>query len=227
MDRVKNLVGAPRYDTPSYLWPRPRYRGVLHAVGAAAIVPLGVWLVLASTPGRARLAATVYVVAQLCVFATSASYHRLARSDEARRRMQLADHAMIYVLIAGTWMPICLLVLSEPWGTSFAIAVALTAATGITLKLFGVARFPRLSNTLYIAMGLAGVLALPDLVGRIDRAALVLLALGGATYIAGAIVLMMKRPDPRPESFGYHEIWHSATVAAAACHFTMVAILVT
>jgi hemolysin III len=222
-----SLIAAPRYeDLPSYLWPRPKYRGALHALGAVAVVPLGALLLLAADGPRARLAAAVYVVAQLVVFATSASYHLVARTATARRRMQLADHSMIYLLIAGTWVPICLLVLPAGAGVRFLVGVAAAAVVGIGLKLFGIDRFPRSSNSLYGVMGGAALLALPAIASNIDLLPLALMTLGGVVYGAGALVLLMKRPDPRPTIFGYHEIWHGCTVAAAGCHFAMVWLLV-
>jgi hemolysin III len=216
----------PRYDSPSYLWPRPKYRGVLHAVGTFAVLPLGALLIGDAAGGRARLAAAVYVLAQLVVFATSASYHRLAKSPTARRRMQLADHSMIYLLIAGTWVPICVLALPEHVGRVFLVGVLVAAAVGIVLKSFGIDRFPRSANAVYGVMGGAGLLALPAIVANITSGAVVLLTLGGIAYVVGALVLLFKRPDPRPSIFGYHEIWHACTVAAAGCHFAMVWLIV-
>ena len=221
-----NLIAPPRHDLPSYLWPRPKYRGVFHAIGAFATIPCGVLLVASADGTRAKAAAAVYVVAQLVVFATSASYHLLASTPTSRRRMQLADHSMIYLLIAGTWAPVCLLVLGDPVGTAFLVGVGMAAVLGIALKLFGIHRFPRSSNAIYGVMGGAALLALPSIVGRIEWSALVLMALGGLVYGVGALVLLMKRPDPRPSVFGYHEIWHGCTVVATACHFAMVWIVV-
>jgi len=218
---------APRDDTPSYLWPRPKYRGVLHAVGAVAVVPAGALLVDAAADPTARIAGGLYVLAQLVVFATSASYHRLAKTPTARRRMQLADHSMIYLLIAGTWVPICLLVLPEATGRAFLVGVLAAAALGIVLKSFGIHRFPRSSNSIYGVMGGAGLLALPGIVATLDPRAVALLTLGGVAYGVGALVLLFKRPDPLPTVFGYHEIWHTCTVAAAVCHFAMVWSIVT
>jgi hemolysin III len=221
-----NLIAPPRHDLPSYLWPRPKYRGVLHAIGAVAIVPFGAVLVASADGSRAKVAASIYVVAQLVVFATSASYHLLASTPTSRRRMQLADHSMIYLLIAGTWAPVCLLVLSGTAGTAFLAGVGVAASVGIALKLFGIHRFPKSSNTIYGVMGGGALLALPSIIGRIEWSALVLMALGGVVYGVGALVLLMKRPDPRPSIFGYHEIWHGCTVLATACHFAMVWIVV-
>jgi hemolysin III len=216
----------PRYDTPSYLWPRPKYRGLLHAVGAFVVVPLGVLLVLDAAGAESRVAAAVYVLAQLVVFATSASYHRLAKSPTVRRRMQLADHSMIYLLIAGTWVPVCMLVLPAATGRVFLVGVLAAAALGIGLKAFGIDRFPRSSNAMYGVMGGAGLLALPGIIAGISPGAVALLVAGGLVYALGAFVLLFKRPDPRPSVFGYHEIWHACTVAAAACHFAMVWMIV-
>lgn len=215
-----------RHDHPSYLWPRPKYRGVLHAAAAFAVLPLGLFLVLDAGAGRAKLAAGVYVLAQLVVFATSAGYHRVAKSPTARRRMQLADHSMIYLLITGTWVPVCLLVLPAVTGQRFLAGMLAAASVGILLKSFGVDRFPRSSNAMYLIMGWAALLALPAIVANIDLGPFVLLAAGGLAYTVGALVLLFKRPDPRPKIFGYHEIWHACTVAAAACHFAMVWLIV-
>lgn len=223
-------LGTDQFDrstVPSYLWPRPKYRGLLHAAGAFAVVPLGVLLVLAAAGATAKVGAGIYVVTQLVVFATSASYHRLAKSATARRRMQLADHSMIYLLIAGTWVPLCLLAMPAAVGRGFLVAIAGAAVVGIVLKSFGVERFKRSSSTIYIVMGWAGVFALPFVIPRMPAAALVLMAVGGIAYTLGAIVLLRKRPDPRPSVFGYHEIWHAFTVAASACHFSMVWLVAT
>lgn len=221
-----SLVAEPKHDLPSYLWPRPRYRGVLHAAGAVAVVPLGAWLVYVAASPRGRLAALIYAVAQLFVFATSALYHRVAKTPTARRRMQMADHVMIYVLIAGTWVPICLVALPGEWGVGFLGAVSAIAVIGVVLKSFGIDRFPRSSNAMYIVMGWLGVFAIPLILEHLDLTALVLMAAGGLAYTVGAVVLMLKRPDPRPTEFGYHEIWHALTVVAAACHFSMVWLVV-
>lgn len=222
-----DLATAPTSDLPSYLWPRPKYRGFLHAAGAVAIVPLGVLLVAAATSTTARVAAGIYAGAQLCVFATSALYHLVAQTPTARRRMQMADHLMIYVLIAGTWVPVCLLVLPDDWGPKFLVGVGVIALTGIVLKAVGIHRFPRSSNAMYIVMGWVGVLAVPAIVDNIEFLALCLLAAGGIVYTVGATILMLKRPDPRPTIFGYHEVWHACTVVAAACHFGMVWMIAT
>lgn len=216
----------PRHDAPSYLWPRPKYRGVLHAIGALAVLPLGALLVAAAADSRARFAAAVYVVTQLVVFATSASYHLIAETPTARRRMQLADHSMIYLLIAGTWVPICLLVLPETMGQGFLTGVLATGTVGILLKSRGIERFPRSSNTMYGVMGGAGLLALPGIVANVSVGPLLLLTAGGMAYAVGALVLLFKHPDPLPDVFGYHEIWHACTVVAAACHFAMVWLIV-
>ena len=216
----------PRYDSPSYLWPRPKYRGVLHAIGALAVLPMGALLLTAASEGEARLAAAVYVVTQLVVFATSASYHLLAETPTARRRMQMADHSMIYLLIAGTWVPICLLVLPDQSGQRFLTGVLAAASIGILLKLRGIDRFPRSSNTVYGLMGGAALLALPAIVSNLGVGPLLLLVGGGLAYAVGAMVLLFKHPDPRPDTFGYHEIWHACTVVASACHFAMVWLIV-
>lgn len=227
MGMVEVLGIEPRYDEPSYLWPRPRLRGVSHAVAAVVTLPAGLALLAAADGGRARIAAGIYVLFQLAVFTTSAIYHRVATEPEFRRRMQIADHCMIYLLIAGTWTPVCLLVLPAAEGRVLQALVIATATIGISLKLFGVDRFPQSANAMYGVLGWAGLLAVPGLLAHGPGAAITALALGGLAYSVGAVILMLKTPDPIPDVFGYHEVWHLCTIAGAVFHFAATWIIAT
>jgi hemolysin III len=202
---------------------RPRFRGRLHQFVFFLSIPAGVVVVAAAGTTPARLGALVYACSLTAMFATSAAYHRLAQTVRARLLMRRADHAMIFVLIAGSYTPVCLLALEGAWRV-VALAVVWTGALlGVGLKLFRLQAM-RFGNALYLVLGWAVLALVPQL--RQQPVVLGLLAAGGALYTAGTVVLSRRRPDPLPEIFGYHEVWHCLVVAAGACHYAMIFLLV-
>ncbi|HET9724349.1 MAG TPA: hemolysin III family protein [Actinomycetota bacterium] len=205
---------------------KPRLRGRIHEVAFFISVPAGLALVALADGWTARLAAAVYALSLVAVFGSSAAYHRGNWSPAALRRMKRLDHSMIFVLIAGSYTPIALLVLHGPWAVVILSVVWAGAVAGITLKLVRIDGFSVLTATLYMAMGWFALVAIPQLVNEMPAPALVLTIVGGLLYTAGAIVFALRRPDPAPAVFGYHEVWHAFMVAAAACHFAMVSIVV-
>ena len=156
----------------------------------------------------------------------SAAYHRLARSPGARRWMQRFDHAGIYVLIAGTYVPMTIVAMPLTWGIPVLSVVGGAAVAGIVLKLSGFARLQRLAYVLYPIMGWAVVIALPVLFDSLTGVQFGLVVAGGLVYTFGIPVLVWRRPDPWPRVFGYHEVWHTFVVVAAALHFAAVASVV-
>jgi hemolysin III len=204
---------------------RPTWRGWLHALAFVAAIPAGVLLILAADRPAARAAAAVYVGALLLLFGTSAGYHLLARSPRARAIMQRLDHSMIYVLIAGTYVPMCVVALPASWGIPLLSAVGLGAVVGVVLKLVAF-RVVWIGYALYPALGWAAVAAAPALASHLTTGQLALIASGGVAYTIGFPVLLLRRPDPWPRAFGYHEVWHGCTVVAAVLHFAAVASLV-
>jgi hemolysin III len=140
--------------------------------------------------------------------------------------MKRLDHSMIFVLIAGSYTPIALLMLDGPWAIVVLSVVWAAAAGGITLKLVRIDGFSALTAGLYVAMGWFALVALPQLVHQMPPPALTLTIIGGLLYTAGAIIFAVRRPDPAPAVFGYHEVWHAFMVAAATCHFVMIAMIV-
>lgn len=205
---------------------RPTWRGRLHAGAFAAALPAGAWLIIAADRAAARAAAAIYVGGLLLLFGTSAAYHCLARSDRARRIMRRLDHSMIFVLIAATYTPVCLLGLPAAWGIPVLVVIWTGALTGVVLKLTAFDRLRWVGYALYPALGWAAVVAMPALVDHLTTPQLVLVVLGGLTYSIGMPVLFTKRPNPWPATFGYHEVWHACTVVAAGCHFAAVVLLV-
>lgn len=206
---------------------RPSWRGWLHAAAFLVVLPAGIALLAAADTTAARVAVAVYWASLAGLFATSASYHRLARSSRAVLWFRRADHSMIFVLIAGTYTPVCLIALPAVWGIPTLVVMWVAALAGIIMKMvrLGVGDGSA-GSWLYIVMGWGAIVTLPALVTSLDALQLVLLAAGGVLYTSGAVVLARRRPDPAPKHFGYHEVWHSFTVAAGACHFALIATLV-
>lgn len=206
---------------------RPVWRGRLHTWAFFAFVPLGALLILSADGATATAATAVYIATVLLAFGTSASYHRLANSLRARRIMQRLDHSTIYLLIAGTYVPLCLVALPREWGIPVLAVVAVGATAGVVLKLVAFDRMLWLGNSLYPILGWVAVLAAPALIRHLSLLQLLLIAGGGLAYTLGIPVLAARRPDPWPRTFGYHEIWHGFTVVAAGLHFAAVAAVVT
>ncbi len=206
-----------------HLLERPTWRGRLHTWAFAAAIPAGIVLIVMSHAASARVSASVYAASLLLLFGTSASYHRLAKSVRARQIMQRLDHSMIYVLIAGTYVPLCLVGLPREWGIPVLAVVCVCGAVGMVMKLTCFSRAQWLSYSLYPIMGWVAVIAAPALIAHLTPLQLGLIAAGGVAYSIGLPVLLIRRPDPWPTVFGYHEVWHLLTVVAAALHFAAVA----
>jgi hemolysin III len=201
-------------------------RGWLHLWSFFVSLAAGSALIaLAATTAspRAALATSVYTATVLGLFGVSALYHRVNWvSARARTWMKRLDHSMIFVFIAGTYTPIAALTLPHP----AAVAVLAVVWTG---AIFGVAlqtawpRAPRwLAVLCYIALGWVAVFVFPALLREGGVATFVLIAAGGVVYTIGALVYGLKRPDPWPGTFGFHEVFHACTLLAALCHYVAV-----
>jgi hemolysin III len=189
-------------------------------------MPAGVALVLLAERATARIVVAIYVVSLAALFGTSTAYHRLARSSTAKRRLRRLDHSMIYMLIAGTYTPLCVLALPAVWGIPVLAVVWGGASMGVVVKAADIKRLVGVADALYIILGWAVIVALPVLVASIPASGLALMATGGIAYTVGAVVFLRGRPDPRPNVFGFHEVWHACTVVGAVSHFTMVWLIV-
>jgi hemolysin III len=205
---------------------RPRLRGVLHQYAFFASLAAVVVLVCLAPTGRAVFAATVYGLSLIALFGVSALFHRVTWSAGARRWMGRLDHAMIGVLIAGTFTPIALLVLSHSLAGVLLTITWSGALASMALHLFWIDAPKGLSAVLYVVLGWTGSAAFPELVAQLGWGAAGLLALGGVLYSMGAAVYALQRPDPAPGVFGYHEVFHALVVAAAGTHYAVVAFFV-
>jgi hemolysin III len=202
---------------------KPRMRGVLHQYAFFVSVVLGAVLVIVADGSRARLAAGIYAFAVSGLLGTSALYHRRNWSTRARAWVRRLDHSMIFVLIAGTYTPFALLVLHGTLAHAILIVVWAGALGGIVLNLVWITAPRWLIAAVYVALGWVAVAAMPALADKIGAGGVALLMGGGLLYTAGAVIYATQRPDPAPQVFGYHEIFHALVVAAAAAHFAVVA----
>ena len=203
---------------------RPRWRGRIHGGAVAVTLPAGIILTLVTPSGVARVAVFVYVASLLALFSTSASYHLFTRTQRAQRTMRQLDHAMVYVLIAGTYTPVCLLALPRTIGVVFLIGIWCAALIGIVLKITW--RAHKVSGAMYLIIGWAALIILPWAYHRAGFTRLLLFALGGIVYTVGAILFYLQRPQLKPLVFGFHEVWHVFTVVAVALQFAGVGVLI-
>lgn len=200
---------------------KPRLRGRIHRVAFYAAMPAGLVLVALAPDVRAKVACAIYALTLVALFAVSSTYHLGLHTEGQRARWRRADHATIFLLIAGTYTPFCLLVLS---GTAATVELAIVwtgALAGVAIKMWRV-DLHVLSGFMYIGLGWVAVVTLPAIARGLDTPGTVLLVTGGALFTFGALVLATHRPNPWPRTFGYHEVWHALTVLAAICHYVVI-----
>jgi hemolysin III len=205
---------------------KPRLRGILHEWAFYVTIPIGIVLGLLVDTSRGRVAAAVFAGSVVAMFGASALYHRFDWAPVARRRLRRLDHAGIYGLIAGTYTPFGLLVLSGAWRITVLGIVWTGALAAIVLKLFWGDAPKWLAAAIAVALGWVGVVVFPQLLDKTGVAASTLLLLGGLAYTLGAVVYARGRPDPFPVVFGYHEVFHAFTIAAVAMQYAAVAFFV-
>ena len=204
---------------------KPRLRGVSHEYAFFVSLVLGAGLIVLAKGAEARLAVAVYAVSLSALFGVSALYHRVDwKRPESRRWMRRLDHAMIFFLIAGTVTPFALLMLDPPLATALLIAVWAGALAGTIVELVWIESPKWVAAAVYVAVGMIGAVGFPAIIAEAGPGAGVLIAGGGALYLAGAVIYALQRPNPSPTVFGYHEIFHVLVIAAAAAHFAAVAL---
>ena len=211
--------------TPSVMIPRarPRLRGVLHHYAFLVSLVSGAVLVLGAPSRRAVVVAAVYGVSLSALLGVSALYHRVTWSEGTRRWMARLDHSMISVLIAGSYTPFGVLVLSGSFALVLLILMWAGALANILLHVLWIDAPKWLSAACYVALGWIGVVALPDLKAHAGWGPAALLMAGGIIYSLGALVYALRRPDPVPAVFGYHEVFHALVVVAAGVHYAAIA----
>ena len=201
---------------------KPRLRGVSHQYAFFVALAAGAALVAAARGAQATVAVGVYALSLCAMFGASALYHRVDWPPGTRRWMRRLDHSMIFVLIAGTYTPFMAVVLGGDLGVTLLVVVWGGAVAGVVLTLLWPEAPRWLVVAVCIALGWIAVAALPEVGDRVGATAVVLLGAGGLLYTVGAVVYAVRRPDPAPAVFGYHEIFHVFVIAAALAHFVAV-----
>ena len=201
----------------------PSLRGVTHVYAFYCATVAAALLIVLAPGGVARGAGAVYGLGLCALFGGSALYHRWRWNPRWRPILQRIDHSTIFVFIAASYTPVCLLVLSGTvrWvvlGTVWAGALG-----GVTLSVAWITAPRVLASACYVALGWVAIIAFPQLTSALPAAPLVLIATGGVLYTVGALVFAFQRPNPWPHVFGFHEIFHAFVVLAATAHFVALA----
>jgi hemolysin III len=215
-DSARSVNEAPKQ--------RPLLRGWLHLLALCVVAVAGPLLVAAGHGSSERAALIVYVVALALLFGVSALFHRVRWGPAGRRRMRRADHSTIFIGIAGTYTAIAGLALTGGAQVAILAIVWVGAIGGITLRQLWLDAPKWAVAVPYVVVGWCAVLVLPQLLDSLGTAGVLLLVAGGLAYTAGAIVYALKKPDPVPEVFGYHEVFHLCTVIGASLQFLVVAL---
>jgi hemolysin III len=206
-------------EDTAHLEPRPTWRGLIHAVTAPIAAVAGLVLVALANGQEARWASVVFALTSILLFGNSALYHRVDWSPRVKLALKRVDHANIFLLIAGTYTPLSLLALPPAQGTVLLTAVWAGALLGIAFRVFWIGAPRWLYVLIYLGLGWAAVAFFVPLFTA-NAAMMVLVVVGGLLYTLGAVVYGMKRPNPFPGRFGFHEIFHTCTVLAFLCHWT-------
>ena len=198
---------------------RPTWRGWIHAGTFPVAIATGVVLIVFADGAAATWASAVFMATSLLLFGNSALYHRFDWGPRTKAALKRIDHANILLLIAGTYTPIATLALPPEKGTLLLILVWSGALLGILFRVFWINAPRWLYVALYLLLGWAAVMYMFDLF-QANEAMMILVIVGGLLYTFGAVVYGMKRPNPWPGHFGFHEIFHVCTVLAFLCHWT-------
>lgn len=208
----------------------PRLRGALHAGAFPAAAVAGVVLIALGPTQPARLAAAVYSLTCMALFGVSGTYHRSPPGSRRKGVLARLDHATIFLLIAGTYTPLAVLAL-RGWTRLSVLAIIWTGAlTGAAIRLVWQPTWRRLprwvTTSFFIALGWVAVFVLPQLLSGAGVLVLVLVLAGGILYSVGAVVYAMKKPDPSPRWFGFHEVFHALTILAYLAQYAAISLVV-
>jgi hemolysin III len=201
----------------------PVLRGVSHFWAFWCALAATIALVALAPGGAARGAALVYGAGLCVLFAGSAAFHRWHCGPRLRTLLCRIDHSAIFIFIAASYTPVSLLVLDGPTGWTLFAAAWAGALAGVALSLLWIGAPRVLFAATYVALGWLAIIATPELVASLPVTPLVLIAAGGVLYTIGAVVYALRRPDPWPRVFGFHEVFHALVIAAAALHFVAMA----
>jgi hemolysin III len=203
---------------------KPHLRGWLHAGTFPVAVAAGIVLVVLADGTRETVATAVYAASAALLFGVSALYHRGNWSPAAELRLKRLDHSNIFLIIAGTYTPFSVILLDNSGGDVLLWLVWGAALVGIAFRVLWVGAPRWLFTPVYIALGWVAVFYLGDILDTGGIAVVILLAIGGVLYSLGGLVYALKRPDPSPRWFGFHEVFHALTLGAYVVHYVAVSL---
>jgi hemolysin III len=196
-------------------------------LGGALVAAVGLVWLLVSSQGQAvkTVSMLIYGISLVLMLSASATYHLAGAGPTTTRILRKIDHASIYLLIAGTYTPLCLNVFSGFWRWGLLAIIWSMAVIGIVVKIF-VINAPRwITAGIYLVMGWLSILAVHEILQTVPTDMLAWLVAGGLFYTVGALIYILKRPDPRPGVFGFHEIWHLFVLMGCLSHFIVIALV--
>ncbi|MGB9356938.1 MAG: hemolysin III family protein [Acidimicrobiia bacterium] len=205
---------------------KPRLRGWLHAVMFPVAILGGLVLVVLADSTEERVSVAIFALSAVLLFGTSALLHRGTWTPGMEGVLRRMDHSNIYLIIAATYTPFAVLAMPNGRGRVLLFIVWIGALIGVAFRVLWVGAPRWLYTPVYVALGWVAIFYLSDLVRGAGVVAVILIALGGVLYSAGAVVYGTKRPNPSPEWFGFHEVFHVLTVAAFAAHYVAVSMVV-
>jgi hemolysin III len=203
---------------------KPTWRGWIHAGTFPVTIAAGIVLICLADGAAAKWASAVFMLTSMLLFGNSALYHRFNWKPRAKILLKRIDHANIFLLIAGTYTPLAVLALPPAKGALLLALVWGSTALGIGFRVFWISAPRWLYVALYIAMGWGAIMYIVDLLDA-NAAMMILVIVGGLLYTAGAVIYGMKKPNPFPGRFGFHEIFHTLTVLAFICHWVAVLLI--
>jgi len=206
---------------------REPFNGISHFVGALlSLFALAVLLEHSRGDGSKLVSFSVYGGSLFLVYLASATYHSIPSGPVLRETLRRLDQCSIYLLIAGTYTPVCVLRIEQPLGWVMLLIVWTIALVGILIQSLWKGMPIWLNVALYLCMGWMSVAAMGSISRALSPTALQLLVAGGAIYTVGCVIFALERPDPWPRVFGFHEIWHLFVLAASGAHFAMMLTIV-
>ena len=203
---------------------KPRLRGWLHAVAAPIVGAAGIVLIILAHGAAAGWSAAVYALSAVTLFGTSAVYHLGSWSPQTAVRLRRMDHANIYLMIAGSYTPLVVIGLGHEFGPLLVVVWA-GAVAGVLFKMLWLDAPRWLSTVLYVGLGWSIVWGMGEIFARNGAAVGTLVVVGGAAYTVGGVVHALKRPDPWPRLFGFHEVFHAFTLVAWVCQYVAISLV--
>ena len=203
---------------------RPTWRGWIHAGTFPLAIVSGIVLIVLAQGAQAKIGSVIFTLTSLLLFGNSALYHRFAWKPKAKRLLKRIDHSNILLLIAGTYTPLGLLALPSAEGSLLLSLVWAGAALGIGFRILWIGAPRWLYVPLYLLLGFAALFYTGDIF-EANPATMILVLVGGLFYTVGAIIYALKKPNPSPRHFGFHEIFHACTLLAFGCHWTGILLL--